>query len=125
MNVKEYKVCPGTLGVSTTVAEDVVKPLRRLTKGLIKAEITCGNVILPDFLRMIAPTEEVIKRLYFLKRFGFPLGCIENAYDPWSSPVRDYYTQDGLDTIWKYDGVKFMHKIIKPTKKGWQVEFIY
>ena len=115
----------GTLEVSTVVSADKVKSLLRLNKNIIRAELTYNGMILDECRYQIARKEHLCKRLFFLKKFGFPLGCIVDAFNPWKSVTRDSCTSDGRKTDYAYNGVRFMYKIIKPTKTGWQVEFIY
>lgn len=115
----------GTIEVSTVVPADKVKPLLRLNKNIIRAELTFNRMIFDECRYQIARKEYLCKRLFFLKKFGFPLGCIVDAFNPWISVVRDSCTSDGRETDYAYNGVRFMDKIIKPTKNGWQVEFIY
>lgn len=115
----------GTLEVSTVVPADKVKSLLRLNKDIIRAELTFNEMIFAECRYQIARKEYLCKRLFFLKKFGFPLGCIVDAFNPWISVIRDSCTSDGHKTDYAYNGVRFMDKIIKPTKNGWQVEFIY
>ena len=115
----------GTLEVSTVVPADKVKSLLRLNKNIIRAELTYNGMILDECRYQIARKEHLCKRLFFLKKFGFPLGCIVDAFNPWISVTRASCTSDGRKTVYAYNGVRFMDKIIKLTKNGWQVEFIY
>lgn len=115
----------GTLEVSIVVPADKVKSLLRLNKNIIRAEFTFNERILVNCRYQIARIEYLCKRLFFLKKFGFPLECIVDAFNPWISVIRASCTSSGLETDYAYNGVRFMDKIIKPTKNGWQVEFIY
>ena len=115
----------GTLEVSTVVPADKVKSLLRLNKNIIRAEFTFNGMISDEYRYQIARKEYLCKRLFFLKKFGFPLGCIVDAFNPWISVIRKSCTSDGHKTDYAYNGVRFMDKNIKPTKTGWQVEFIY
>lgn len=115
----------GTLEVSTTVPADKVKSLLRLNKDTTRAEFTFNDMIFAEHRYEITTKEYLFKRLFFLKKFGFPLGCIVDAFRPCLSVVIDSCTPDGRETDYAYDGVRFMDKIIKPTKTGWKVEFIY
>lgn len=115
----------GILEVSTVVPADKVKSLLRLNKNIIRAELTYNGMILDEFRYQIARKEYLCKRLFFLKKFGFPLGCIVDAFNPCKSVVIDSCTPDGRETDYAYNGDRFMDRIIKLTRNGWQVEFIY
>lgn len=115
----------GTLEVSITVSADKAKPLMRLNKDIVRAELTINEIFFEECRYHIAKKEYLLKRLFFLKKFGFPLGCIENALYPWETIIRASCTADGRKTDYSYNGVRFMDKIIKPTRNGWQVELIY
>ena len=115
----------GILEVSTVVPADKVKSLLRLNKNIIRAELTYNGVTFDELRDQIARKEYLCKRLFFLKKFGFPLGCIVDAFNPWIFVTIASCTSDGRKTDYAYNGVRFMDKIIKPTKNGWQVEFIY
>lgn len=115
----------GTLEDSTVVPADKVKSLLRLNKNIIREEPTFIGMILDKYRYQIKRKEHLCNRRFFLKKFGFPLGCIVDAFNPWILVTRFSCTSDGHKTSYAYNDVIFMDKIIKPTKTGWQVEFIY
>ena len=114
----------GTIEVSAVVPADKAKSLLRLNKNIIRAEFTLNVMILDECRWQIVRKEYLYKRLFFLKKFGYPLGCIWDAFNPWISVIRDSCTSDGRETDYAYNGVRFMEKIIKPTKK-WLASRIY
>lgn len=90
-----------------------------MKKDIIKAEFDFN--FNERILYQIARKEYLYKRLFFLKKFGFPLGCIIDSFNP----VIESCTPDNRETDYAYRGVRFMDKFIKPTKNGWQVKFVY
>ena len=96
-----------------------------MKKDIIKAEFDFNEMTLDECRYQIARKEYLYKRLFFLKKFGFPLGCIVDSFNPFISVVIDSCTPDGRETDYAYHGVRFMDRFIKPTKNGWQVEFVY
>lgn len=97
----------------------------RLNKDIVRAELTINEIFFEECRYHIGKKEHLLKRLFFLKKFGFPLGCIEGALCPWRTIIKASCTSDGRKTDYAYNGVRFMDKNIKPTKHGWQAEFIY
>lgn len=121
----ERYIKAGTIEVSTTVPAYKVKSLIRLNKDIIQAELTINEISFEECRYHIAKKEYLLKRLFFLKKFGFPLGCIESALYPWRTVIRTSCTADGRETNYAYNGVRFMEKIIKPTCNGWQLQLRY
>ena len=122
------KVNPRTYECSVTVPEGQVRPLFKLSKGIIRAELTYDATICVEMQRLIRQKEELLGSLYFLKKFGFPYGCVFDL--PFQfffgySVFRKSYSKDGCRTDYTFNGTKYMTKLLKPTKNGWQVEFIY
>lgn len=122
------KVNPRTYECSVTVPEGQVRPLFKLSKGIIRAELTYDATICVEMQRLIRQKEELLRRLYFLKKFGFPYGCVcEPRFEfvPYHSIHRAVATKDGRRTDYAFNGIRYMTKQLKMTAKGWQVEFIY
>lgn len=118
---------PGIYEVSTVVHSGIIRPLIRLNKNVVKIEVT-ADLSWPEFRRLTYEKLEIYERLFFLKKFGVPIGCIVYLIRPFydgSDYVVKAQTQDGMRASYYFRGQKFMDKIIKPTKKGWQMELIY
>lgn len=111
--------------VTVAVPAEAVKPLLKLDKNIVRAELTINEIFFEECRYHFAKKEYLLKRLFFLKKFGFPLGCIESALYPWRTVIRASCTADGRKADYAYNGVRFMDKIIKPTKDGWQMELRY
>ena len=122
------KVNPRTYECSVTVPEGQVRPLLKLSKGIIRAELTYDATICVEMQRLIRQKEELLRRLYFLKKFGFPCGCVCDLrveFFAYHSIHRAVVTKDGRQTDYAFNGIRYMTKQLKMTAKGWQVEFIY
>ena len=116
---------PGIYEVSTVVHSGVIRPLIRLNKDVVKIEVTADWL---EFRRLTYEKLEIYERLFFLKKFGVPIGCIVYLRRPFydgSDYVIKTQTKDGMQASYYFRGQKFMDKIIKPTKKGWKMELIY
>ena len=122
------KVNPRTYECSVTVPEGQVRPILKLSKGIIRAELTYDATICVEMQRLIRRKEELLRRLYFLKKFGFPCGCVRDIgieFFHYHSIHRAVATKDGRQTDYAFNGIRYMTKRLKMTAKGWQVEFIY
>ena len=103
---------------------DAFEPKYKLVKGIIKYELTYNGFDLDVFQQIIHRRTEIMLRLFFLKRFGWPIGCNFSGWFKWNDLHR-VTTKDGMRQSYIFRGKKFMDKIIKPTRNGWQVELIY
>lgn len=115
----------GELKVHTIVPADKLQPLLRLNKNTKRVKFVVAEVDLAKLRYQIARAECMFKRLFFLKKFGFPFGCILDSFNCFLSVYKESCTSDGFKTGYAYNGIRFMDKILKLTSTGWQVEFIY
>lgn len=104
--------------VTVAVPAEAVKPLLKLDKNTIKYTVTCATINFQDFQSLTVPKVDIFLRLFFLKRFGYPLGCA-------AIRIINMSTRDGKRQSFCFKGKKFMDKIIEPTKDGWQMELRY
>lgn len=118
---------PKIYEVSTVVHSDVIRPLIRLNKDVVKIEVT-ADLSWPEFRRLTYEKLEIYTRLFFLKKFGVPIGCIVYLIRPFfdcSDYVVKAITKDGKRGSYYFRGQRFLDYIIKPTRTGWQMELIY
>ena len=98
-----------------------------ISKYLVKYEFDCDNISRSVLRRANAMMMEIVKRLFFLKKFKFPMGCINDAFSPWCESFTVETRINGLrrTILHKFNGIVFMREIEKPRKQGWQIELIY
>lgn len=123
-----YRKVPRTYECSVIVPADQTRPLLKLSKDIIRAEITYGDTICLEMQSVLRRKEELLRRLYFLKKFGYPCGCLCDlrvGFFAYQRTLPVVVTKDGRQTDYAFNGIRYMTKRLKMTAKGWQVEFIY